>query len=284
MRVQVFGIAGIALGVSSDTLTAPEEKWQRFLLKQTQPELLYRVRYQKMLPAPTEEPIYRDPHIRFYQTDRGVLRIYSDFCTAEDTAAVLELNTSEGPIEQEVSILAERYPWGTKAGQLLKLYQLPHYLLRFGKLLMHCAYVLYNGEAVIFTAPSGTGKTTQAELWRSCFGAAVVNGDRAALSLCEGRVVAHGLPVSGSSDDCENVCAPVRAIVSLAQAEENRLQCLSGKEALKHFMRGIYLPPEDQADFPLLLDTAASFLRHVPFYHLECLPDVAAARLLRDNL
>ncbi len=284
MRVQVFDIAGLALGVASSELAPPEEKWQRFALSKAEPELLYRVCYRPELPKPAGEPFYQDANIRFYRTDRGILRIYSNFCTAEDTAAVLELAAAAGPIVQEVTILADRYPWGSRAGQLLKIYQLPHYLLRFGKLLMHCAYVLYNGEAIIFTAPSGTGKTTQAELWRDCFHAAIVNGDRAALSVCGGCAVAYGLPFSGSSDDCENIHAPVRAIVSLSRAKENRLQRLSGKEALKLFVRGIYLPPENQADFPLLLDTAASILRNVPFYRLECLPEADAARLLRENL
>ena len=54
-------------------------------------------------------------------------------------------------------------------------------------LILHCAYTEYQGKAMLFSAPSGTGKTTQAGLWEQYRGSRTVNGDKALLEYEIGR-------------------------------------------------------------------------------------------------
>ena len=103
-------------------------------------------------------------------------------------------------------------------------------LVRKDQMVLHCAYVEYRGEAILFSAPSETGKTTQAGLWEKYRGSRTVNGDRSLLGKKEGRWIAQGWPVCGTSEVCHN-----EAIPNL------------------HTM-----------------DLIDSFLREVPVYHLGC--------------
>lgn len=281
--MQTFYIAGITLGITAAELDPPEPSWQKFSTKQA-PDLLYEVRYAPTLPSTDSEPFYRDDRVRLYRMQCGILRVYSDLYTHRDTVSVLERAQTDDCLVQEITVSQHRYPWGTTAAQLYEILDLQHYLLRFRRLLIHGAYVLHEGRAIIFTAPSGVGKSTQAELWRQHCGAAVINGDRVVIGFENGRLMAYGFPFSGSSDDCENVDAPVAAIVSLSQAKENRLQRLNGIEALRQLLRGVYLQPENQTDLPKQFDFVAEVVQKIPIYHLACLPDQNAAQLLRVNL
>lgn len=284
--MQLFDIAGLTLAVDAPQLLAVGGKWSRFLVHQGEerkPQLLYRVAYADTLAQPFTLPSYRDAQVRYFPCEGGSLRIYSNFCTATDSLSVLE-HTEGETIVQDMTILKQRHPWGTQVDHLTEVFDLSHYLPRFGRLLLHCAYILYEGEAILFTAPSGTGKSTQAELWRSHLGATVVNGDRAVIGMENGCMMAYGVPISGSSDDCENISAPVRAVVSLCQAKENTIRRLSGAQALKHLMRGAYILPEHQTDFPRQVELAAQMLPNAAVFHLACLPNVEAAQLLRSQL
>ena len=56
------------------------------------------------------------------------------------------------------------------------------------------SFIRWQGRGILFSAPSGTGKSTQANLWVQHQGAEVINGDRAALRQVGGRWQAFGLP------------------------------------------------------------------------------------------
>lgn len=86
-------------------------------------------------------------------------------------------------------------------------------------LILHCAFTEYRGRAILFSAPSGTGKPTQAALWERYRGSRTVNGDRALLRRAGGVWTACGWPVCGSSEICGAGEVPIGAIVMLRQGE-----------------------------------------------------------------
>ena len=89
-------------------------------------------------------------------------------------------------------------------------------------LILHCAYTEYQGKAMLFSATSGTGKTTQAGLWEQYQGSCTVNGDKALLEYDGTAWTANGWPVCGTSGVCENKKLPVGCIVMLSQAKTIR--------------------------------------------------------------
>ncbi len=271
-----FLVANVAMEVSSDRPMAVSRQWRLFETTSVRPALRYRVRHMPELPQLSGRLLFENGRVRVFEENGRQSRIYIDGVTGKPTVAVQEGENACWEIAVQEALL----PWGTDVADLFVQYGLPRRLPQQGKLLLHCAYIIYNGRAILFTAPSGTGKTTQATLWQRCMGSRIINGDRAALGLEDGVATAYGLPISGTSPDCENVTAPVAAIVSLSQAKENRVTRLRAAAAVKPLLTGTYLPPEFSQDLPLLVDLAASLAARVPVFHLQCLPDESAVQAL----
>lgn len=148
--------------------------------------------------------------------------------------------------------------------------------------MMHGALVEHQGEAIIFTASPGMGKSTQAALWHGCFGARILNGDKAFVRRVEGVWNTYGSPWSGSSPYVVNARAPLRGIVVLEQAKENRLRRLCGMELVSYLAPHIYYPSWDDQAVEQTVQTMDALLEDTPVYLLSCLPDRAAAVLTRD--
>lgn len=158
-------------------------------------------------------------------------------------------------------------------------------LLRLkGGLLLHASLIRWQGRGILFTAPSGTGKSTQAELWERYESAEVLNGDRAALRCVDGQWYAYGLPYAGSSGIYKNERAPVAAIVVLRQAKENRLRQLTMAEAVPYLYAEVTIHRWDREFVEEIWESLSVLLQAVPVYLLECRPEKGAVKVLKEAL
>lgn len=262
--------------VSSELPLRVEERWALFETQSDHAQLRFEVCYAARLPVFREKLAFDSERVRVQERDGRLLRTYFSVISGEATTTVEQMDD----FSYRITVCDQLLPWSSNVADLFTQYGLPHCLPQFGKLMLHCAYILQDGKAILFTAPSGTGKTTQATLWQQCCGSEIINGDRAAIGLENGVLMAYGLPISGMSPDCRNVTAPVAAIVKLSQAKENRVTRLTALQAVRGILSGTYLPQEFSKDLPLLFDHAASFVQRVPVLHLECLPDASAVHAL----
>lgn len=157
-------------------------------------------------------------------------------------------------------------------------------MLPFKTVFIHSSYIDYSDKAILFSAPSGTGKSTQAALWKKNENADIINGDKAGISLVDGVVCACGVPFSGTSGICKNRIIPLGAIVLLYQSGHNIVRKLTGIEALQAVMKNIHLdliaPREQQLCVDLLIDVISD----VPVYEFGCTPDEQAVRVLKETL
>lgn len=166
------------------------------------------------------------------------------------------------------------------------LYRLCAYiLLTKGVLHIHSSFILYKGKALIFTGPSGIGKTTQAELWRDFQDALIVNGDASLLRQMEdSQWWAFGTPIHGSSPYCENEKAPIVAIITLEQGEENVLTRMDDFSALSYCLPEFYRPKMDEKTEETFWKSVDSFFRSVPVYRLVCRPDREATEIIKKEI
>lgn len=179
---------------------------------------------------------------------------------------------------------AESYRGKISAKNALEESGIFRMLAEHGGVVLHSSYIItQRGEALLFSAPSGTGKSTQAELWRSYAGAKVINGDRA-LVKAENGVTANGILFSGTSGISENVTAPLRAIVLLRQSEKNEIRSVFGKEAFMRLLPQCSYYPDEEENLRIVTGILAEIISAVPVYDFGCVPDESAVSALSEVL
>ena len=151
-------------------------------------------------------------------------------------------------------------------------------------LILHCAYICHDGGAILFSAPSGTGKSTQASLWERYRGAETVNGDRGLLQKIGGRWHARGWPVCGSSGICENRDLPIRAIVMLSQAPEDRAARLTPMKAFSQLYSQVTVNRWNRGSSLRAMELLEDLIGSVPVYHLACTMEETAVEALEQAL
>ena len=152
-------------------------------------------------------------------------------------------------------------------------------------LLLHAVVVSCEGKGYLFLGSRGTGKSTHARLWlEHVEGTKLVNDD---FPVVRDGVV-YGSPWLCKTPCYRNVSVPIGGIVMLSQASYNKMRRLSGIEAYVNLYESVYNRPwyrcitedivKDQRQ------TMNKLASTIPMWHLECLPDEAAARLCHDTI
>lgn len=171
-----------------------------------------------------------------------------------------------------------------QSGYLLNMLGLEQLLLRHDGLILHSSLIRWQGHGILFSAPSGTGKSTQASLWEKYMKAEILNGDRAGIRYVNGHWTAYGLPYAGSSHIYRKESAPIRAIVVLRQGPENLISPMTTAAALRALFPEFSAHRWNPAFMNKVLDIASAMLREIPVYCLECRPDYGAVQLLFNTL
>ena len=153
-----------------------------------------------------------------------------------------------------------------------------------GAINLHSSFIRWQGGAILFTAPSGTGKSTQAGLWEQYTDAEQINGDRSVIRCVDDVWTAFGFPFAGSSGIFRNKAVPIRAIVVLRQAPENTITRLRPGEAFRLLYSESAIQRWHETAHTVSVDRLVQLSRTVPVYMLCCTPDERAVRLLQDTL
>lgn len=155
-------------------------------------------------------------------------------------------------------------------------------LIHFNGLVIHSSTLKYKGKGIMFSAPSGTGKSTHVKLWQKYIGddVTVLNDDTPAVRIIDHKPYVFGTPWSGSSFIHTNDSAPLEAIVLLEQAQENSIRRISNHEAITKLMPRVFLPYFDQNMMSKTITVFEQIISLVPVYVLQCRPDEEAVELV----
>lgn len=199
----------------------------------------------------------------------GVQQGAPDICLRFDAAKVLEMNPHLGSAD-----LAQYMASGAAFAREL---------LNHGGFQLHASSVLLNGRAYLFSAPSGTGKSTHTEKWVRLFGARYLNDDKPALRETEKGWIAYGTPWSGKHDLSTPDKAPLGAIAFLRRGQENSITRLEPQEAVPYFISQLlrYISAEQMELQLSLLDR---LLKTVSVFLLTCRNDDEAAFVARGAM
>lgn len=208
-------------------------------------------------------------------------RIFLHPCTG--TPYVLYKEHQNGEITMQ--ILKDVVPEVCLNGELLEHIALEKYLLEDESIVLHSSSVIYQEEALLFSAPSGTGKSTQAQLWNRCRGCRILNGDRNILHRkSDGTWEVHGLPFSGTSGIQENECRKLRAVVRLGQAERDFAEKQNPLKAFKNLYSEITVNSWDVNYVEKALRLCRELTERADICHLSCTMNESAVQCLENYL
>lgn len=233
-------------------------------------------RYDKEPSLPDAPLLYDGKNQKVYQGKEGEIRIHYLYGT--EISMYCE-ERADGRVNiQVLPVIA------CDAQMYLFALMLERVLLEQKELLLHCAYLKTPGGAVLFTAPSETGKSTQADLWSAHrSGCEVINGDRAILKKEEGAWKACGLPLCGSSGISRDVTTPIRAIVYLRQAPEDSARRLRPLEAYMKVASEISVNYWNRERAEAAMDLMQDLIQAVPVFLLDCTPKASAVDALDER-
>ena len=144
-------------------------------------------------------------------------------------------------------------------------------ILRFDAILLHSAALSVDGQAYLFSANSGTGKTTHMNLWLDKFGerAFVINGDKPIIRKKDGVFYAYGTPWCGKEGLNRNAGVPLKGICILERAEKNTASPVNGREAMLFLLTQTAHPSKKELSC-LMLDNLGQLIEKIPVYRLGC--------------
>lgn len=158
-------------------------------------------------------------------------------------------------------------------------------MLAYGTLLFHGSAIAVDGMGYLFTAKSGTGKSTHTRLWRERFGnrAVMVNDDKPLLKVTEDSVIAYGTPWDGKHRLSTNCSVPLKAICILTRSEENHIEEISPGEAYQMLLQQTYRP-KNGAFMLQTLELIDRVMKNIRFYRLGCNMSPEAARVAFEGM
>lgn len=258
---------------------SPETK--PFLTDSCPPDVVFRFLPVTALPLPDPPGVRRG--LSYFYQGQGQTRVYRCLAGESSPYACVRWD-SETPDLLECTYLPQYQKLIASTRSVVDLLGIETLMLSHRALLLHAAFIRSNGRGILFTAPSGTGKSTQASLWEKHMGAEILNGDRAGVRKIGDTWHAFGLPYAGSSNIFRNESAPLRAVVLLRQAKENRIYRISSAEAMRSIYPEVTIHRWEPGFVNQAVDLFLELCSDVPFYLLECLPDEEAVRTLEGKL
>lgn len=218
--------------------------------------------------------IYGDDIVTFYAYEGFTYRVFKYYC-----GEYFVKFKKEDPIDFEI------HTPKIINGNITYLHDLLCFdiaCLYFDGFKIHSSFVKYNDRAILFSAPSQTGKSTQAELWRKHKSAEIINGDKVFLRKIKEEWFACGSPWAGTSKIYKNECVKAPALVILRQASENRIIEVSTAKAVSLILSQTHTQCWNADDANRICELIEDFVAKNPVFILECRPDFDAVKIV-DN-
>lgn len=238
--------------------------------------------YNKSFALPEDARLlFSSDSVAIYETAQSYIHVNHCFDTESYDCTVV---SSKHSPDAEVYFSDSGYEKTLTESALFRLCDMVSALLYSNAVIIHASYIICNGKAILFSAPSEGGKSTQAELWHKYQGAEIINGDRAVIKKEKDGWQVYSLPMCGSSGICKRKSAPLSAIVMVEKAETNQVEHLSTIKKLNYILPQLTFEKYKQHDFEKLTTLLDGIIADCPILCLKCKPDKGATQTLKGEL
>ena len=210
-----------------------------------------------------------DEYIEINSVYDELKNFFKDYLV-NDVTPDFSVSLSKEDILAEQEATSENQFSPTYLETLALLRKLAEILPSHNRILMHGASISYNEHAYLFTAPSGTGKSTHIRLWKKYLGddVKIVNGDKPFISL-ENEPMIYGSPWAGKENWHRNCKKPLKGICFVQRGTTNSIRRIEASDCLSLLFKQVYLPADTLAA-GLTLELVDMLIKKVPLYVLTC--------------
>jgi len=204
----------------------------------------------------------------------------------------VRITAADIDFEREKSARKDRAEWipvrhfSDRYLETLAIYRkIAERILDYDTLLFHGSVIAVDGIGYLFTARSGTGKSTHTRLWREQFGerAVMVNDDKPLLRVSADGVTAYGTPWDGKHHLSNNIAVPLKAVCILKRSRENHIEQITPKDACAMLIQQSYRPIRREA-LVKMLELVDGLAGSVKLYRLGCNMEPEAAQIAYDGM
>ncbi len=206
---------------------------------------------------------------------------YSVTTTQED----IDFEREKSAREDEIEGIPIRQFSDSYLEELAVYRKIAEKMLDYDTVLFHGSVIAVDGVGYLFTAKSGTGKSTHTRLWREYFGnrAVMVNDDKPLLKITDSGVTAYGTPYNGKHRLGTNTSVPLKAICILTRAEDNHIEPITREQAYTMLLQQVYRPA-DMLKMAKTLELVDRLADSVKLYRLGCNMDISAAKIASEGM
>ena len=224
-----------------------------------------------------ENGFYQD---LIYKDDKGYIKWILNRVKSNEDVIIYEINNrwNHCKLLYDITNTNNIYPFE----YLSRIFS--YFTITKGGIVLHGVLMEYEGKGIIISAPSGTGKTTHARMWRDTQRALIINGDRALCRKIDNKWTGFGMPWCGTSGEYINRDVEISAIVVLEQAKENSVEKLDTLQAFNHMIPNITAPTWEKNLLNKAMDYLEDMVNEVPVYKLKCTPDIEAVEVLKKEI
>lgn len=276
--IRYYRIGSLVWQITGPAFHESEELAQ-FRCEPCQADEQFFVRMADEIVAPAMPCIHKNVYEFFY--GNGESRVRLIYQEQSNGILLKDEEKAHGMHEIDYDITSLKYYSGNLA---LRIMDMPHRIISHGGIFLHASYIIKDGQAILFTAPKQTGKSTQAELWRATRGAEIINGDRVILRKIDGTWYACSSPYCGTSKICQDAVAPIKAIVILGQSKKNAVCKATAREALEALLNGCTYNVWDKKQVDASMSIMERIITDLLMVRLDCLPDESAVAALEEFL
>lgn len=276
-----FTLAGVTIALQTPRPVTTTENFRPFAGGGSR-RVTVEVQEVECLPEFQTPPVFENILFSVFPDGAGYLRRYHDHKEHDRPYAVTRLLPDENRVR--IDYLTGDDLFFCESQNSFSHIALEELLLHHDRLILHASFVDTSFGGLLFSGPSGIGKSTQADLWVRHAGAQLINGDKTVLSPEPAGWWVHGSPYAGSSRCFVNRSVPLRAVVMLEQGAQCNLRRLPAGAAFRKLYANTIVNSWSAAYVARVCALLTALAAAVPVYQLTCTPDKAAVDILKTEL
>lgn len=276
-----YEIAGIIFSIYSEHEIKTTENFFPFIYYGAKKDYMIQLKEKESMLFPMENVLFENLIFKAGEDHEGYYRTFCDH--KENDRPYARTRIYDDGLE-EICYLKEFRSSFRESQNTFSHIGFEELLIRKNAIVLHASLIESEYGGILFTGPSGIGKSTQADMWAKYEKVEILNGDRPILKKENENWKAYGSPYAGSSDYYVNKSTNVKAIVVLEQSKTCSIERLKNSRAFLKLYSGMIVNTWRPDFVERVVDLTKDLIEQVPVYLLKCTPDYEAVKMLKSVL